>query len=592
MKTRGKLLIGLIVLVVAFFGINKLVGSGLVGKKAEADSVVLSSIALPEGSVGSGSNIAAPLLPEPSSTPAEKGTKVIWEVMAWNSQMAGMYANGGVRSTKGSAVSANGVDLTIVRQDDTSKMQADLLKNATDYKNDKKTPGLLVSIMGSGVPAFTQLNKQLEKVGTHLVIVPYSVGKSAGEDALWAPKEWLENPKAALGKTVACYLHDGDQDIVLKWASDNGLKINPDPTTHDDEAVNFLAASDFVVAGDKYINGTTESVTKVIKGKNTGVKIDVKADAVATWTPADVNIAKKKGGLVKIVSTKDYSNQMPNIMLTTADWYNDHQKEIEGLITAFAVAADQVKGHPEALKRAGEISSEVYGDKDKDGAYWVKYYKGVVEPDLNGVPVELGGSKVYNFSDNLGLFGLNPGSTNIYASVYKAFGDVQHKLYPIDVPDYTPLNQMLDLTILKRLQDKYKGKSMVKADVAKFRSDEDIKVNVSKKAYSIEFNSGQSTFTDAAQEELDDLFDGLVVAGNLKVAVHGYTDNSGSPQSNLELSQDRANAIKMYLENKSEVAFPEGRIVTYAHGEGDPVASNTTPVGKAKNRRVVIIQGN
>jgi len=592
MKTQGKLLIGFLVIVALFFGINKIVGSGLIGKKAQADSVVLSSISLPEGSVGSGSNIAAPLLPLPSEKPSEKGTKVVWQIMAWNSQMAGIYANGGPQTTQGSAMSANGVDMTIVRQDDTSKMQADLLKNATDYKNDKKTPGLLVSIMGSGVPAFTSLNKQLEKVGSHLVIVPYSVGKSAGEDALWAPKEWLDNPKNALGKTVVCFLHDGDQDIVLKWASDNALKINPDPSTHDDEALNFMSAPDFLEACNIYINGTTSSVTKVVKGKNTGVKMDVKADAVATWTPGDVNLTKKKGGLVKVVSTKDYSNQMPNIMLTTSDWYNDHQKEVEGMITAFSVAADQVKSHPEALNAAGEMSAEVYGDKDKDGKYWVKYFKGVVEPDINGVPVELGGSKVYNFADNLGLFGLNPGSTNIYASVYKAFGDVQHKLYPKDVPDYTPLDKMLDLTILKKLQAKYKGKSMASAEQTKFRSDEDIKVNVSKKAYSIEFNSGQSTFTPAAKRELDDLFDALVVAGNLKVAVHGYTDNTGNPDANLTLSQDRANAIKSYLEDKSTTAFPEGRVVTYAHGEADPVASNATVAGKALNRRVVIIQGN
>lgn len=592
MKTRGKLLIGLLVALVLYFGIGKVVSSGAFGKKASADSVVLSSIALPEGSVGTGSNIAAPLLPLPSSTPSDTGTKIVWEVMAWNSQMAGMYANGGPRSTNGSTMSANGINMTIIRQDDTSKMQADLLKNATDYKSDNKTPGLLVSIMGSGVPAFTSLDKQLEKVGAHLVIIPFSVGKSAGEDALWAPKNWLDNPKNALGKTIVCYLHDGDQDISLKWASDNGLKINPDPTTHDDEAVNYISASDFIAAGEMYINGTTSSVTKVVKGKNTGVKIDVKADAVATWTPADVNIVKKKGGLAKIVSTKDYSNQMPNIMLTTSQWYGDHQKEVEGLITAFSVAADQVKSHPEALDKAGDISAAVYGDKDKDGKYWTKYFKGVVEPDVNGVPVELGGSKVYNFSDNLGLFGLNPGSTNIYASVYKAFGDVQHQLYPKEVPDYTPLDKMLDLSLLKKLQEKYKGKSMASADVKKFKSDEDIKVNVSKKVYSIQFNTGQSTFTTGAKNALDNLFDALVVSGNLKVAVHGYTDNTGDSTKNLKLSQDRANAIKTYLQDKSAAEFPDGRVVTYAHGQDDPIATNKTDSGKAQNRRVVIIQGN
>ena len=62
------------------------------------------------------------------------------------------------------------------------------------------------------------------------------------------PKEWLDNPKLALGKTVACYLRDGDQNIALKWCADNGLKVNPDETTYDPQAVNFMSASDFLVA--------------------------------------------------------------------------------------------------------------------------------------------------------------------------------------------------------------------------------------------------------------------------------------------------------------------------------------------------------
>ena len=105
--------------------------------------------------------------------------------------------------------------------------------------------------------------------------------------------------------------------------------------------------------------------------KSTGVKVDVVADAVATWTPGDVNIAQQRGGLVNILSTKDYSNQMPNIMVTTKRWYDAHPKKEIGLMTGLAVAGDQVKSHPEALSRAADISAAVYGDQDKPGAYWL-----------------------------------------------------------------------------------------------------------------------------------------------------------------------------------------------------------------------------
>ena len=592
MTTRGKILIAIIVLAGLYFGINKLTSSDLLFKKAATESVLLNSIELPAATGGTGVNTVVPLAQLPGTAPAEKGTPVVWEVMAWNSQMAGMLANGGARTTTGSAMAANGIDMQIVRQDDVAKMQADLVKNAADLASNPATPGLIVSIMGDGLPGFSAVQEQLKKAGTQLQIIPYSVGKSFGEDKLMGPKEWLDNPKLALGKTVACYLRDGDQNIALKWCADNGLKVNPDETTYDPQAVNFMAASDFLVAAEKYILGKPESRDKVVDGKNTGVKVDVVADAVATWTPGDVNIAKQKGGLVSIVSTKEYSNQMPNIMVTTKRWYDAHAKEVEGIILAHAVAGDQVKSHPEALSRAADISADVYGDKDKPGAYWLKYYKGVSEADRNGEVVELGGSKAFNFSDNLNLFGLNEGGTNIYASVYKAFGDVQSKLYPKELPSYVPLNDMLDLAPLRAIQARYKGKTVAPAETQKFAAGDEIRRNVSKRAWNIEFNSAKSTFTPSAEKELNTLFDDLVVAGSLKVAVHGHTDNTGDPQANQQLSEDRAMAVRQWLERKSRSAFPDGRVQVYAHGPTEPVASNSTLVGKAKNRRVEIVLGN
>ena len=592
MTTRGKIVLGAIIFALLYFGINKLIASNKIFQKADTQSVLLSSIELPAAPSGSRATLVVPLAPLPGTAPAENGTPVVWEVMAWNSQMAGMLANGGPRTTMGSALAANKIDMQITRQDDVSKMQADLVKNALDLQANPQTPGLIVSIMGDGLPAFSAVQAQLEKAGTQLQIIPYSVGKSFGEDKLMGPKEWLDNPKAALGKTVACYLRDGDQNIALKWCADNGLKVNPDETTYDPEAVNFMAASDFLVAAEKYIVGKPESRTKVVGGHSTGVKVDVVADAVATWTPGDVNIAKQKGGLVNIVSTKDYSNQMPNIMVTTKRWYDAHQPTVLSLMTAFAVAGDQVKSHPEALSRAADISAQVYGDQDKPGAYWLKYYKGTSEADRTGQVVELGGSKAFNFSDNLSLFGLDNGGTNIYAAVYKTFGDVQRKLYPKELPSYVPLTNMLDLSLLRKLQAQYKGKNLAPAETQQFTADDEIRRSVSKRAWNIEFNTGQSTFTPAAQHELSTLFDDLVVAGRLKVAVHGYTDNTGNPTANQQLSEARAEAVAHWLEAKSTSAFPQGRVQVYAHGAAEPVASNATEGGRAQNRRVEVVLGN
>ena len=113
---------------------------------------MLNSIELPAAAGADGVTNVVPLAPLPGSTAAEKGTPVTWEVMAWNAQMAGMFANGGPRSTQGSAMAPNGLNLAIVRQGDTSKMRADLVKNAADLANNPQTPGLVVSIMGMACP--------------------------------------------------------------------------------------------------------------------------------------------------------------------------------------------------------------------------------------------------------------------------------------------------------------------------------------------------------------------------------------------------------------------------------------------------------
>lgn len=74
---------------------------------------------------------------------------------------------------------------------------------------------------------------------------------------------------------------------------------------------------------------------------------------------------------------------------------------------------------------------------------------------------------------------------------------------------------------------------------------------------------------------------------DLKFEIDGYTDNSGDSKHNMELSQQRADAIKAQL---ISMGIDASRLTTKGEGATNPVSTNDTPEGKANNRRVEFVK--
>jgi len=443
-----------------------------------------------------------------------------------------------------------------------------------------------VAIMGDGSAPFLKgLNDRLRKLGPDYVAqVVGSTGYSRGEDKFMGPAAWKQNPQAARGGLVAGVLRDGDWNIALKWLGDNGIHNNPDETTYDPEALNWVNASDYIDAGQKYVSGFCTE----LKNVKTSKKERHCVNGVVTWTPGDVTVAEKKGGLVSIVSTKEYRSQMPNAIIGSKKWMAANRKLVSGMLEAIFDAGDVLKKDEEALRRAAAISAVVYNEKD--GAYWYKYFRPVVQADKTGQPVELGGSAVNNLADNQQLFGLLPGSTNIFAATYTVFAEIVKSQYPKLMPAYYPVGDILDTSFVKELVAAGQKPTAAQADLPTFTG-ERVKQVVSRRSWDIKFASGSNKFLPEAQTQLRLMFKDLVVASGTVVEVHGHTDNVGSVEKNQQLSESRAFAVKKWLEEQSSTNFPEGRVKVFAHGSSEPLAANDTADGRAKNRRVEIVLG-
>jgi OOP family OmpA-OmpF porin len=99
------------------------------------------------------------------------------------------------------------------------------------------------------------------------------------------------------------------------------------------------------------------------------------------------------------------------------------------------------------------------------------------------------------------------------------------------------------------------------------------------------FAFDKSVLQPAGKAKLEDLVSKLQGTDIEVIVATGHTDSTGTDAYNQKLSMRRANAVKAFLVSKG---LPAERVFTEGKGEKQPVASNKTAEGRAKNRRVEV----
>jgi OOP family OmpA-OmpF porin len=514
---------------------------------------------------------------------------------AWNGQSGMIVANGGPKTTKGSLMEKNGVNLELIRQDWLSELRNMQMKFIEEFDSGTAFPSsdksaFAIMIMGDGAPFYiSSVQKALdEKYGKdkyHLQVMGV-IGMSYGEDKLIGPPNWKSNPKSMKGAVISTVLGDGDWVTTVNYCFANGLKVNPDPTTYDADAVNIYPSEndDYIKSAEELIKsqttGWTVSLKEVSNGRLTGKSVNRKIDGCATWTPGDKLVFDKLSGFTDIVSTKEFNNQMPTALIGVKEWAEKNPSIVTNILKSALTASNQMKNYDDWRVRASEAVKETF--QMETPKYWYDMFKGQ-QGTKNGLTYNMGGSKVFNYADAMQYFGMSDG-VNRYKSVYTQVSRYLKELNPFgfneNVGKVVDYENAVNLYFLKNIND-IESTEADKADYSQQKTEV-----MASGEWRINFNSGSAEISGGSTGELEKIYNLLIQAENTKLTIVGHTDNVGKPDSNLTLSKNRAQAVVNYLSRKG---IPNNRFqMVDGKGQSEPIADNTSESGKSQNRRVVI----
>ena len=109
-------------------------------------------------------------------------------------------------------------------------------------------------------------------------------------------------------------------------------------------------------------------------------------------------------------------------------------------------------------------------------------------------------------------------------------------------------------------------------------------VEILKTAFdNLEFESARDIIKDVSKPSLTELTEVLVKKLEWRLQIAGHTDAIGNDQNNLVLSKKRAEAVRDFMVEKG---IDASRLSVLYFGETNPIATNDTPEGRQKNRRV------
>ncbi|MDF1696031.1 MAG: phosphate ABC transporter substrate-binding/OmpA family protein [Saprospiraceae bacterium] len=329
-----------------------------------------------------------------------------------------------------------------------------------------------------------------------------------------------------------------------------------------------LLISSLEAAGLSYDDVTVQRTKDNIQSAEFFKSDDV--DAAVVWSPDDIFATQDVPGSKILVTTKEQSHIIADIMFASDDFIQNNKKMINEFYEGW-------------MKGVAEL--EIPANRKKAGKYLAEL-NGVGEEDAEGMMSVV---KWTGHGDNMNFFKQNRSykgqtGTDLYTKMAQKFVETG------DADKVAPNWRSVIYTgAVIAANDKLVGEQFEseKSKVFKPSAGDKTAPAISNKPVSISFETGEFTLGENAKTIIDLQFaETAKIFGNSKIRIEGNTDNVGNKASNITLSEKRAQAVADYL--KSQYQMDPNRFIIIGNGPDKPVLGcegNQTEACKAKNRR-------
>src|SRR5215470_6925037 len=478
-----------------------------------------------KGSSGGSGKIdtSKPLELPVSTSSSEDNPEIRVRVNVWVGCVGGLVANGGLETAPDSIFAQKGLKVSFKIIDDWTEGASALATNNVD-------------VMLTTLDVYAKDYGQFQErgFGSHAFLM---VDWSRGADGVIG-KQGINSIEDLAGKSVAFAPYTPSH--FLLW---NGLKASGLSTDQRNEIF-------------KNAVHTKDGIEPAV------LFAQEKVDAAVAWDPDMSDAVTKRAGAKKIYDTRIANRLIADILVVSDRFAAKHPQTVLKLAQGWIEGVEFIRTQPaRAYNMIGTI-------KDFN-----------IASDLAKTMLE--GVKLADYADNVSFMGTQ-GSNSDYANIFGMAQDMYRDLRMIKRT--SDAEDSLDRRYIKQMSGSFSTASTEQP--IEYHQPKQGATPLATQHRSIYFEPNSAHMSLDSRAVVDEIGGQMRAYENTIVDIEGNTDATGQRAYNMQLSRQRADAVRQYLMEK--YGFPGARLRTVGNGPDKPLDNNATAEGREKNRRTDI----